>query len=366
MKKYIFQIEIIEILILVIFTISNSLLCEEEISKFTDLFKKEKEINIQTKGKGIWYLRDLKVNSNKNFIFLDKYQILIFDDNGNFLSRVGRKGEGPGEFKFPISIAIDDNNIFVLDFSLKRISKFDKNKGFINSFIISGAHEPALSIKVNSKGFIFLKGFKRRDYKHLESGMWINKYSSKGKYLTSFFPSNKFNKNWVLRIAPFCSFDIDKEDIIYAVQHCDYKISKYNSEGKLLKTFGKTPSYFKHPNIKEKVDFKRFNTNFELLKKLKELSVSWTKLIDIIVVRNRYILLILEMNNLIKEFDKKYVIDIWDKEGNFIAGGVQTDYRFLCKDKDDFLYFLIYTDVEDPLEKDPQYIIGKFTLNIKQ
>jgi len=358
--------KIIKILILVIFTISNYFLYGEEISKFTDLFKKEKEISIQTKGTEIGYLYELRVDLNKDLIFLDRKgcQILIFDNNGNFLRRFGRKGEGPGEFKFPISITIDNNNIFVLDFSLKRISKFDKNKGFINSFIISSAHEPAWSIKVNSEGFIFLKGFKRKNYKHLESGMWINKYTSKEKYLTSFFPSNKFNKNWVLRIAPFCSFDIDKEDIIYAVQHCDYKISKYNSEGKLLKTFGKTPSYFKHPNIKEKVDFKRFSTKFELLKRLKELSVSWTKLIDIIVVRNRYILLILEMNNLIKEFDKKYVIDIWDREGNFIVGGIQTNYRLLCKNKEDCLYFLIYTDEEEHLERDPLYIIGKYCIKL--
>lgn len=58
------------------------------------------------------------------------------------------------------------------------------------------------------------------------------------------------------------------------------------------------------------------------------------------------------MNNLIKGFDKKYVIDIWDKEGNFIAWEIQTDYKLLCKNKDDYLYFLIYTDVEEPLEKE--------------
>lgn len=355
------SINIITVLIIIILIISNSLLYGEIISKFSNVFKKEEEINFQTKGREIRYLRDLKVDLDKNFIFLDKFQILIFNYNGSFLTKVGRRGEGPGEFKFPISITIDNkNNIIVSDIFLRRISKFDKNNGFIDSFIASEPHDPAWRIKTNSQGFLFLMGFKRKDYEHLDIGTWINKYSSKGKFLTSFFPSNKLNKNWVLRIGPHCSFDIDKEDIIYAIQHCDYEISKYNSEGKLLKVFGKAPSYFKYPNIKEKIDFKRFDTQFELIKKLKKLSVSWTKIIDIIVIKDKYILLILEMNNLINGFDKKYVIDIWGNEGNFITGGIQTSYRFLCRDKDDYLYFLTNTDEEELLEEDPQFIVGKY------
>ncbi|NIO48453.1 MAG: 6-bladed beta-propeller [Candidatus Aminicenantes bacterium] len=347
-----------------ILSLCNSFTYEEKTYKFADVFKKDKEVHILTHGLNVWRLGELKVDLDKNIIFLDPKgcQILVFDQKGNFLCTIGRKGEGPGEFKFPISIEVDNkNNIFVSDLPLKRISKFSLDKGFINSFIISSTQNQAWGIKINSNGFIFLKGFIRKDYNHPEFGMWINKYNLEGRYITSFFPSNKYNKNWVQRIAPFCSFDIDGEDIIYAVQHCDYRISKYNSEGKLLTEFGKAPSYFRHPNIRKKIDFTRFSAQSEIINELKILSASWTKLIDIIVLKDEFLLLILEMNNLIKGFDKKYVIDIWDKKGNFIAGGIQTDYRLLCRDSDDFLYFLILKE-EENLEKEPKYRIGKYTL----
>jgi len=158
------------------------------------------------------------------------------------------------------------------------------------------------------------------------------------------------------------SFDIDRDDIIYEIQHCDYEISKYKSDGSLIKTFGKSSFYFTAPNIRKKVDFKRFNTHFELIKKLKALSTSWTKLIDIIIAKNKYLLVILETNNLVNGCDTKYIIDIWDKEGKFIAGPIKTDYKLLCRDKKDFLYFMIYTDEEEALETDPQYKIGKYDL----
>ena len=75
------------------------------------------------------------------------------------------------------------------------------------------------------------------------------------------------------------------------------------------------------------------------------------------IVKNTYLLLVIEINNLIKGFNKKYVIDIWDKEGNFVAGGIQTDYRLLCRDKEDNLYFLINKDEQ-------KYSIGKYHLTL--
>jgi hypothetical protein len=323
------------------------------------LFKKEKEINIYTDNLDIWELAVIVVDLNKNFIFLDAKgsQALIFDHDANFLKIIARKGEGPGELKFPISVTIDNNgDILILDLPQKRINRFSKDKGFISSFLISRPPAQGVSIKVDSKGFILMTGFRRLDYRKLEFGMWISKYDSKGKYLGSFFPSSKYNKNWVWRIGPFCIFDIDKEDIIYAIQHCDYKISKYNPEGKLLNTFGKTPYYFRYPKVEQKIDFKNIS-RFELISKFEKLSSSWTKIIDLMIVKNTYLLLFIEINNLIKGFNKKYVIDIWDKEGNFVAGGIQTDYRLLCRDKEDNLYFLINKDEQ-------KYSIGKYHLTL--
>jgi hypothetical protein len=293
------------------------------------------------------------------------YRILIFDKRGNLIKALGRRGDGPGEFKYPMALAIDNKNlILVLDFSLRRISKFSEDEGFLDSFILSGGHDPIGSIRVNSTSSIYLSGFKRESYRNLEYGTWIHKYSSGGKYELSFFPSNKLNRNWVSRIGPFCSFDIDEDDIIYAIQHCAYEISKYQSDGTLIDTFGKRPVYFKPPNVHNRVDLKAYDTQSGLIKKLNELSISWTKLINIAVVKNNYVLVIMESNDLVRGCDKKYLIDIWDKEGNFIAGPICTDYRLLCRDENDYLYFEKSDREIIRLTSDDSYTIEKCRLSL--
>lgn len=50
--------------------------------------------------------------------------ILVFDENGNLLRKVGRSGRGPGEFLQIRNISIADNKLLVFDTSLLRVSVF--------------------------------------------------------------------------------------------------------------------------------------------------------------------------------------------------------------------------------------------------
>ena len=45
------------------------------------------------------------------------------------------------------------------------------------------------------------------------------------------------------------------------------------------------------------------------------------------------------MNNLVKGINHKYLIDIYDVDGNRIYQGIQTDYKLLCSDKLGNIYF---------------------------
>jgi len=334
---------------------------------FEQLFSKKGEIIINAQAYGLIYFQDLKVDSEGNLVVLDRNycRILLFDKNGDFIKTFGRRGNGPGEFRYPISLAIDSKDcIFVLDFSLIRLSKYRRDEGFLDSFILSGGHDPIGRIKVDSRSCIYLSGFKRGVKRNLDYGTWINKYTPEGKFQFSFFSSHRLNRNWVSRIDPSCSFDIDQDDMIYAIQHCAYEICKYHSDGKLLRTFGNMHHYFKPPDISHKVDFKRFDTQSGLIKKLSELSVSWTKIIDLIIIGNRYLLIVMETNKLVKGCDKKYMIDIWDKDGNLVAGPIATNYRLLCKDVSDHLYFA-KNELEDTSRIiNGGFIIEKFRLSL--
>lgn len=347
---------------ILIFILSKVIFAENTCN-FSDYFKKNIHINLDTKGLQIGSLIDFAVKLDNEFIFVDPKgkQVAIFAEKGTFKKFIGRSGEGPGEFQTPKSVAIDkEGKIYIADNDARRINIFDRNGDFLNSFVITGMHWVPWTMRINSNGDIFMAGYKE-DFEHPFTGTWIHKYNIKGKYLKSFYPTNRFAIGQLLAYYSLCSFDIDTDDYLFAVQASEYKIYKHDSEGRLIKTFGKAPSYFIKP--------KRFPPpkKWQLLsdKEREELTKSWTHIKKLIIVKNKYILLILETNNLLKRYESKYIIDIYDKDGNLIVGGLGTNYKLLCKDHNSNLYFLIYTDEEDPTRGEPQYIIGKYSLKLE-
>jgi hypothetical protein len=63
-------------------------------------------------------------------------ELIQLDDKGKIITKIGRKGKGPGEFIQPYSFCFSEKNIYVLDQALGRISKFDRSGNFIKSFIL--------------------------------------------------------------------------------------------------------------------------------------------------------------------------------------------------------------------------------------
>ena len=358
MKKFTYKLLsiITAVKMIVLFT---PLYCQQSFS-FDDLFEKVKEIHLQTENLEIGYLKEIAIDFYENILFLDPKgcQIIVFNQEGEFKKRVGGKGQGPGEFSFPTAMSVDnDGNIFISDHRSRRINIFDKEGKFISSFITSASHWQPVLIRNDSKKNIFFGGY-QLDYEKKAPGKWINKYNSSGKYKNSFYRAHT-NQDW-LRNVGFFDFDIDDKNEIYAVQMNKYVISVFNSEGQLLKTLGAKPSYFKELNSDVIFDFKKFKNPSSAKNELLKLSKSWTKILQVKVICDNYLLLVIETNNLIKGLNEKYILDVWDKEGNFIVGRIPTDYKLLHIDKEGYVYFLIYSDEGEATEKDAQYKIGKY------
>ena len=63
------------------------------------------------------------------------HQIVICGLHGEFISRFGRRGKGPGEFNFPTHVTVDDRRqIYVTDSLNHRIQIFDANGKFLREF----------------------------------------------------------------------------------------------------------------------------------------------------------------------------------------------------------------------------------------
>ena len=63
--------------------------------------------------------------------------LYVFSDKGQFIRKIGRVGQGPGEFIKPLYFDIDpEGNIYVPDIYNSRITKFDRSGNLLNTFRI--------------------------------------------------------------------------------------------------------------------------------------------------------------------------------------------------------------------------------------
>jgi hypothetical protein len=85
-------------------------------------------------------INTLGIDDKGNFYILDELagNIKVFDHKGDFLKNIGKKGQGPGEFGMPISLAITPNqNIIVNDMGQRKILFFDKEGNYLKQFSIA-------------------------------------------------------------------------------------------------------------------------------------------------------------------------------------------------------------------------------------
>ena len=166
------------------------------------------------------------------FYVLDKTRakaLFVFDLNGHFIRKIGRRGKGPGEYITPSSFSIDMDNrqIYVLD--NRRILIFTTNGTFINQIKVEERDSP-LHIAVKDE-FIYI------DFLVLygrEDSYFLGASNKSGKILKRWLPfsaySHGFNQHFTTSEQLFtCLNDVKYArplfDTIFCVQ--DQKISPY-------------------------------------------------------------------------------------------------------------------------------------------
>ena len=79
---------------------------------------------------------DVLVSHLKDYLYVsdnDNHKIKVYKQNGTFEFEWGKLGEGPGEFRYPGILAINEyNEIFVVDVLNTRVQKFDPFGNFIS------------------------------------------------------------------------------------------------------------------------------------------------------------------------------------------------------------------------------------------
>jgi len=200
--------------------------------------KLEKELTIGGSEEDInqdfKFILSVNVDEQGNIYILDPNLSVVrkFDKDGKFLWELNRKGQGPGEFMRVVDLVVgQEGKVFIVDQDNRKIMLFSSEGRFIDEFkVIDG--EPT-EIAVDSRDCIYVNfPWRLKDF-------LIHKYSPRGEKITAFCEAGfSEEKDRFLREArngiEFC---VDHQDNVYVSYNRDYKILKYSSSGKLLKTW---------------------------------------------------------------------------------------------------------------------------------
>ncbi len=289
---------------------------------FKRFFELKKTINLSQEKNLIARIRQFSIGPDDNFYLLDSKKIFIYkyDPFGNFISSIGGVGQGPGEFIQPLGFCLGKENIYIVDPMARKASVFSLNGEFKYFFSIQDGR----MVKEGKNGEIIIAA--PLIFKDSISSC-IHIYDKKGNRIRSFLPINKNAIKHGL-ISDGVNFDLDQDGNIYSIQEMEYKIHLYKVTGQHMKTFFEKKSYYTAPPAKA-ID--KTNLRSEMEKWLK----SWTHISGIYIYNDLLFVVLSNFNNLYK-----FVLDIYKTDGNFIKGGLMTNYIFLCPDKKGYFYFL--------------------------
>lgn len=192
-------------------------------------------------------IKKIDVDSKENIYILDSgnQSVKKFDKNGRYLSVIGRKGQGPGEFIFPYILRISKKDqIYIFDWGMRRLNIYDSEGNFIRSILFSDSLLVDFDVDSNDN-FICLESVMEKG----KGKLILRKYTSEKKLISEIFkieqpehliiPLNKGVLRVQSKFNPMLHFALGPDDNIIVGFSKDYKIDIYNSEGKFTKRIEK-------------------------------------------------------------------------------------------------------------------------------
>lgn len=170
---------------------------------------------------------NLSFDTNGNMYVADsrRGQVVIFDNNGNYLGAIGKKSE----FK-PTDVLIRDNKIYICDLKTHSIKIFGlKDKQYLSSIPPEAAKEEErlfspTNIAVDEEGNLYVSD---------TGGFRVQKYGANGEFVKSIGSHGDAPGQF----ARPKGVAVDKEGRIYVVDAAFENVQIFDKEGKLLLFF---------------------------------------------------------------------------------------------------------------------------------
>ncbi len=162
----------------------------------------------------------------------DGVHVTVVTLNEDYIREFGSYGEDDGQFVWPTSIALDrQENVYIADEWLNRISIFDKDGKFLSKWGKPGSGDGELNkpsgLAISGDGTMFLVD--SRNHR-------VQMFTLDGRYLGQFgsFGSGPGQLNMPWGIA------LDKDGLVYVADWRNDRIQKFTPDGQSLATFGRS------------------------------------------------------------------------------------------------------------------------------
>jgi hypothetical protein len=201
-------------------------------------------------------INDIAVDKDGNIYLLDirQGQIRAFDKNGGYLRSIGRKGQGPGEFQFPVQILVSpQQELVVCDLMQRRVLFFSLDGTFKRS-VPTWRQGTLTRLLVDSEGDIIaelvLRGEKR--------GTALMKFDSSFNELFTVAFKERKKLPLLEDISPRIVWSVSVNDEIIWGDSDEYEINVLSQEGMILKKILKSfkPEKIVEANYREAIKSK--------------------------------------------------------------------------------------------------------------
>ncbi len=217
-----------------------------------DAIELEEELSFPSENQiknGIYLWRPVGIISllNGNILVNDQKacQILMFDNKGNFIKKIGKKGQGPGEFSNLVCLFATSETIIVGDTGNNTLQFFDLKGNYIRSLRIFKTY---IDIAVSKEELIYAAPLRIDPRSPLVDVLDIN-----GQLLNSFGEARFGDKsNW--QIPNWIKITINDRDELLIAYIRFPLVCKYSKEGKLLAEYKLENEVMKE---KEKINLNR-------------------------------------------------------------------------------------------------------------
>lgn len=173
----------------------------------------------------------IAVDSQQNVYVTDDWlnRISIFDKQGTFLDKWGVAGSGDGQISKPAGIKLDQqDNVYLVDSGNNRVQVFTKEGTFLAKWGQAGASEGQFNLPwgltIDHNGDVFVADWRNdRIQKFTADGQFLAQYGSSGSY------PGQFNRP--------SGVAVDKDGDLYVADWRNHRVQAITPEGRYITDF---------------------------------------------------------------------------------------------------------------------------------